>query len=545
MVVAFTLALAFVFSACGGSTSTSSSTPTSAGTPKPGGTYNFPLVGGDPVGIAPITQQESIGYWVTTQIFEGLMKYQVGSNGTMNTVDNLCTGYTVSPDAKVFTFTIRKGVYFQPPVSTEVTAYDFVKSWNAVANPKNWVSGTPAYILAPILGADATGAAKHGLTGVKALNKWTLQVTLNYAFAEFPASLGHPILSVWPVAYAMKEGLSKFDQSPVGTGPYMLKTWKHNQEVDLVKNPHWWDASPTNGPFVDYIHMPIFQDPSTEWLAFQAGQIDYTNVPVGQVLSSKALAKSKGWTTHLYPLLAVYFIGINQKNPVVGGAKNLPLRKALAYSVDRNAVINTVSQGVPVAPNGIVPYGIPGSNLSTLPYPYNPTKAKQIVQSLGKVPALSLWYNTGANHQEILAPVQAGWQAIGLKVNMTGLAWATYLTKCSQGTQDELYRLGWLADYPSMDDFLFPLFQSAVSGVNTFTFYSNPTVDKLLAQARGTLDQTQRLQIYAQAEKLILADAPIIPLYFYRDYVITNPRVQGQLENPMGGEDMAKVWVAQ
>ena len=249
----------------------------------------------------------------------------------------------------------------------------------------------------------------------------------------------------------------------------MLQTWKHNQEVDLVKNPHWWDASATNGPFVDVIHMPIFQDPSTEWLAFQAGQIDYTNVPTGQRYSSEALAKSKGWIATNLPLLAVYFIGINQKNPVVGGAKNLPLRQALAYSVDRAAVINTVQQGIDVAPNGIVPYGIPGSNLSTLPYQYNTAKAKQIVQSLGKLPALSLWYNTGSDHQQILAPVQAGWQAIGLKVNMTGLAWATYLTKCAQGSQDELYRLGWLADYPSMDDFLFPLFQSAVSGTNTFT----------------------------------------------------------------------------
>ena len=257
------------------------------------------------------------------------------------------------------------------------------------------------------------------------------------------------------------------------------------------------------------------------------------------------MAASKGWIAKKWPDLGIYFIGINQKNPVVGGAKNLPLRQALSYSVDRNAVINTVSEGVPLTPNGVVPIGIPGSNLSTLPYPYDPAKAKSIVQSLGTVPTLKLWYNTGANHDKILAPVQAGWQAIGLKVTMTGLEWGTYLTKCSQGTQDELYRLGWLADYPSMDDFLYPLFYSAVSGTNTFSFYSNPTVDKLLTQARGTVDQTQRLQIYAQAEKQILADVPVIPLYFYRDYRIMDKRVLGQQHDPMGSEDMNLVWVAQ
>jgi len=90
--------------------------------------------------------------------------------------------------------------------------------------------------------------------------------------------------------------------------------------------------------------------------------------------------------------------------------------------------------------------------------------------------------------------VQADWQAVGINVDMTGYEWGTYLTECSQGVQDQLYRLGWLADYPSMDNFL-NIFQSSVSGTNTFTFYSNPTLDKLLATARATLDQTQRLQI--------------------------------------------------
>ena len=141
--------------------------------------------------------------------------------------------------------------------------------------------------------------------------------------------------------------------------------------------------------------------------------------------------------------------------------------------------------------------------------------------------------------------MQAGWKAIGLNVTMTGYEWGTYLTKCAQGTQDQIYRLGWLADYPSMDDFLYPLFQSSVSGANTFTFYANPTVDKLLATARGTVDQTQRLQIYAQAEKQILADAPVIPLYFYRDYRIMDTRVAGQQHDPMGSADMNLVWVAQ
>ena len=536
------VALALVLAACG-SNSNNNSSSSSSSTPKAGGTYNYPL-DGEPVGIAPNTYSESIGYNVVRQVFEGLFKYKVSADGsTMNTVPNLCTKYTVSPDAKTFTFTIRQGVYFQPPVNTEVTAADVVASWNAASNSKYWIAGTPGYIFAPIVGTDGTGAAKHGLTGVKALDKWTVQVTLKYPFAEFPVTLGHPITAVWPVAYAMKEGIKAFDQKPIGTGPFILSKWVHNQEVDLVKNPHWWNASATNGPFVDAIHMPEFAETSTEWLAFQAGNIDFTSVPVGQVASSEAMAASKGWIAKKWPLLAIYNINFNWKDPVVGGAKNLPLRQALSYSTDRNAVINTVQEGVDIVPNGLVPVGIPGSNLSTLPYPYDPAKAKQIVSGLGTVPTLTLGYNTGAGHDKILAPVQAGWQAIGLKVNMVGLEWGTYLTKGSQGKL-QIYRLGWSADYPSMDNFLYPLYYSSQSAQNTFTGYANPTVDKLLDQARGTVDQTQRLQLYAQAEKLILADAPTIPLYFYREYRIFDTRVAGQQHDPMGSADMNLVWVA-
>jgi peptide/nickel transport system substrate-binding protein/oligopeptide transport system substrate-binding protein len=546
LIVAVVLvALALVLTACGNSSGGSSGSNSGGGTPTAGGTYNYPL-DGEPVGISPNTYQESIGYNIVRQVFEGLYKYKVAADGvTMETVPNIAESFTVSKDAKVFTFKIRKGVMFQPPVNREVTAQDVVASWNAVANPKNWVSGTPAYILEPILGTDSSGGAKNGLTGVKALDASTVQVTLKYPFADFTATLGHPIMSVWPVDYAMKEGLKAFAQKPIGTGPYMLQKWVHNQEVDLVKNPNWWNASSTNGPFVDTIHMPEFTEPSTEWLAFQKGDIDFTLVPVGQVASSEAVAAQKGWTAKKYPNLGTYYICFNWKDPVVGGAKNLPLRQVLSYSTNRDAVINTVQEGVDLVPNGVVPIGIPGADLSTLAYPYDVNKAKQQLSTLGTVPALKLWYNTGADHDKILAPVQAGWQAIGLKVSLTGLEWGTYLTKIQQAQGDQIFRLGWLADYPSMDNFLYPLFQSGVSGVNLGTYYANPTVDKLLATARGTTDTTQRQQIYAQAEKQILVDAPVIPLYFYRDYRIMDTRAKGQQHDPMGSEDMNLVWIAQ
>ena len=185
-------------------------------------------------------------------------------------------------------------------------------------------------------------------------------------------------------------------------------------------------------------------------------------------------------------------------------------------------------------PNGVVPVGIPGSNLSTLPYPYDTAKATSIVKSLRRSRPQTLVKHRREPRQDPRSGAGRAGRPIGLKVTLTGYEWGTYLTKCSQGTQDQIYRLGWLADYPSMDDFLYPLFQSSVSGANTFTFFSNPAVDQLLSTARGTVATTQRLQIYAQAEKQILADAPVIPLYFYRDYRIMDKRVLRAAARPDG-----------
>ena len=114
--------------------------------------------------------------------------------------------------------------------------------------------------------------------------------------------------------------------------------------------------------------------------------------------------------------------------------------------------------------------------------------------------------------------LQAGWQKAGIDVKLTNFEWGTFLDKLAKGNEgsgSQLFRMGWSADYPSMDNFLYPLFQSAMSNT-MYTFYSNTQVDDLIEQARQTIDTAQRQNLYAQAEKMILTDMPAIPLYFYR-----------------------------
>ncbi|HZL65282.1 MAG TPA: ABC transporter substrate-binding protein [Thermoleophilia bacterium] len=553
--VAILIVAGLVIAACGSSSSSSSSSPSSGGTPKAGGTYNFPL-GAEPISIEPLNTQESEGANVEHQIFQGLEILKLMPDGTTEAVPDLADGPPqVNSNATVFTFKIKQGVMFGPPVSREVTAQDFVDSFNYVAQAKN--QSATVYILAPVKGIDAASgyAGKNGLTGVKALDKYTLQITLSYPFADFPATLVHPITHVFPVDYANKIGRKAFFDKPVGTGPYMVQSWIHNQSVTLVKNPSYWNTSGSGDSAkpgnVDTINMPIYTDNSTEWLAFQKGTLDYSSVPAGNVHAAEnnANVKSGAWTAKAYASTAVYFISVAMNHPVLGGANqgpNLPIRAALNYAADRTAVCNIVNEGVTIPSDEIVPVTIPGYKPGLNPYPYDPAKAQpELDKFTGTLPTnIPYWYNTGSAHDKIAQVLIAGWTKAMPKLSfkLNGIETNSYWTQCGQGKAPALFRMGWIADYPSIDNFIY-LFTTQGGLYGSYSRYSNPEVDKLFKQARSTLDQTQRFALYNQAQSLILADAPCIPVYTYRDFRVTNNKIGGFSYNSFGLINMWDVWV--
>ena len=537
------VALALVLAACG-SSSSSSGGSASGGTPKPGGTYQFALQA-EPVNIEPLNAQESEGIQVAHQIFWGLVRYEAKPDGSIGIVPCGAKSWDVSSDATTFTFHLNPAMKFGPPVNRQVTAQDYVYSWNRATTPSN--GSVVSYILSPILGSDDSGYAKNGLTGVKAIDDMTLQVKLRYPFAEFPVTLGHTVAAAVPKEYIQAHGSTAakqneyFDNHPVGTGPYMLQQWVHNQKVVLVKNPNFWD--PKTAGYLDTLNMTIYNNPNTEWLDFQKGILDYTMVPPGQVTAAEnnANVKSGNWTAKKYPNLGVYFVGINQKSPVVGGPNNLALRQALYESADTQAIINVINEGVPLPATGYIPVGISGYVPNQSPYHYDVNAAKALMAKVGTVPTLSYWYNTDPGHQKIGEALQAGWKSIGVNIKLQNYEWGTLLSKLQQA-QQQLFRMGWLADYPSMDNFLFPLFQSQQARTGSYTFYNNPKFDALLQQARSTLDENQRHALYAQAEKMALTDIPAIPLYDYRDFRVTNNRIANFSHNALGLDDMWTYW---
>jgi oligopeptide transport system substrate-binding protein len=554
VVVAMLVVAGLVLSACGSSSSSSSSS-TSGGTPKAGGTYNL-AIGSEPISIEPLNTQESEGAQVEHQIFQGLYVLQLQPDGvTTKAVPDLAEKTVMNSDATVFTFTIKKGVMFQPPVSREVTAQDFVDAWNYCADAANKSATT--YIIAPIKGIDPnTGyAGKGGLTGVKALDKYTLQVTLQYPFADFPATLVHPITHVFPVDYANKIGRKAFFDKPVGTGPYMVDKWVHNQSVTLTKDPNYWNTTNSGnsaGPgWVDTISMPIYTDTSTMWLAFQKGTVDYSYIPTGNFRAAQNNASTKDgtWTVKAYPSTAVYFLSFEMNKPMLGGSKNLPIRAALNYAADRQAVSQIVNEGISSPSDEIVPVTIPGYVAGLNPYAYDPAKAQPELDKFtaagGTVPqSIPYWFNSGSGHDKIAQALVAGWQKAmpSLTFKLNGIETNSYWTQAGENKAPAILRMGWIADYPSIDNFIY-LFTTEGGKYGSYSWYSNPQVDKLFKQARSTIDEAQRFNLYNEAQKLILTDAPCVPVYTYRDARATNNRLGGFSYDSFGLIDAWDVWV--
>jgi peptide/nickel transport system substrate-binding protein/oligopeptide transport system substrate-binding protein len=542
LVAALVAAGAAGVAACGGRSGADGASGADKGTPKPGGTLHYPLPG-DPVSIEPLNAQDASGLQVAHQVFEGLTRW-VTDDGVLTTQPGIAESWE-SKDAQTWVFHLRTGVTFQEPVSRPVTAQDFVDSWTRVTDPAN--QSYTAYILAPIEGCDDRGYQTdpaRGLAGVEALDDQTLQVTLRYPFADFPATLGHPVAAVTPVDYVDQVGAKAFARRPVGAGPYVVRLFKRGKEVILARNATYWDQE--HAGYVATIFLPIYDDVGQMWTDFQTGGLDCTQVPASEVATAQASREVTAgtWTAGSWPAAAIYFAGLNMADPVLGGG--LDLRKALARSADAQSVVAAVGPDVAAPVGGYVPPGIPGHKDAQSPYAYDVAAATALVTTLGSVPTLAYWYDVNDDNGGIADALVAGWRQAGITVDPSAYDWSAYVDRLSRGDHgsgSQLFRVAWIADYPAMDAFLYPLFQSDQSRTGSYTFYSNKGVDDLLQKARATMDGQQRRNLYAQAEKLVLTDMPAVPLYSYRYFRVVGPRAHGFQIDPMGLTDMRSMWL--
>ncbi|UXY29704.1 peptide ABC transporter substrate-binding protein [Streptomyces sp. HUAS TT20] len=533
------IVIALSATACGGGNDNAGGSGSGGGkgSGKNGGTWRMGIT--EPVAIDPYNAQESEGTLVTDNLFTGL--FDPTADGQV--VPALATSKKVSKDGKTWTFAIKKGTKFTNGEAVDAEA--FIRGWNRVAVKS--AASDVAYHMAGIEGFDdvQSGKAKT-MSGLSAPDPYTLQVKLSAADFEFYIKTSHTVFS--PVPKAAADAHNKtYNEAPIGNGPFKMDgKWEHNKSITLVRN----DSYGLTKAHLDKVQIDILNPNNSanlEYQGFESGQYDWARLPTPQLTAAKAKYDAQGeWINEDTN-------GMNFILPVTdnGPTKNVKVRQAISYAIDRDAIIKGVFQGMQNKSTTILPpvfKDVYQKDLCTSCVKQDKAKAKKLASEGGLKPGstLELAYNTGAGHEEWVQAVQQQLEKVlGIKVKAVGKPFAELLADEQKPGAAGLYRYAWGADYPTPDNYLFPLLDTAsinkdasgkVTGDNR-SRYSNKAFDDLVAKARATEDQAGRNELYKQAEKIAVDDLALIPLWNRTQQRLANTKKYGNVkldfhENP-------------
>lgn len=483
----------------------------------------------EPAYIDPYNAQENQGTAVVRAMFDGLMTW----DWDVNEAVPVCAAEapTVSEDGLVYTFKLKEGMKFHN--GDPVDAESFVRGWKRVAAPDMETPSDICYHLAPVAGYDAfhDGSADD-FTGLKAVDDLTFEVTLSAPMADFPAVCCHPGLV--PVPQAALDDPKSFLEQPIGNGPFKMdEPWKHNQYINLVKFEDYHGEAPK----IDGVYCSIQKDPDTAYNEFKAGTIDFAQIPTGQIKdnvekygeSEDGYTSTPGKQCLLGTELSVYYLILNPDDPALA---DVNVRHAMALAINRQNIVDTLYEGSRQPATSIMPAAIDDSEENVWQYcKYDPEQAKKILDDAGYTAdesgkrgiEIALNYNGDGGHEDLMSAVQIDLEAVGFTVTQDTTEWATYLQKLSDGTFSAA-RLGWTADYPTMDNFLYPNFFTGAD--NNYEKYSNPEADKLMLEARQIQDEEERKAACRKACAMIGEDMPLIPIMFYSHNYVASERMK-------------------
>ncbi|HVN88492.1 MAG TPA: ABC transporter substrate-binding protein [Candidatus Binataceae bacterium] len=482
--------------------------------------------------LDPAVGYDTSSWGFEQMIFDTLVRY---SDAGVDLVPDLATQWEIAPDAKSLTFHLRRDASFTN--GRAVVSGDFKYAIERVLTPSVRSKGTEYF--RSIVGAEdfVAGRAKE-VTGIENPDAWTIIFRLTEPDPIFVQKLAMPFAAAVPREAVDQWGNDDFSRHVIGSGPFTLKEWRSGERIVLVRNPHYFDPS---WPRLDAIVQLIGVDLDLEWLKFETGELDVSAIPPAEFLRVMKTPKLKALAEHIVTLSTDY-LGMNcQMKPFddvrVRRAFNLAIRKDKA-----SAILN--GRAVPAV--GILPPGLPGYDPNIDGYPYDPTKAKALLEAagVGRDFAPTLWMRADQTEMTLGESIQQDLAEVGVHAVLKPLAWSSLLEAIRQPNTADLFSLGWEADFPDPQNFLEVLFAKKQFGANNDTFYSNPQVEKLLAEAAPVSDLSRRYQLYDQAQKLIMQDAPWVVLYHPVSYVIRQPWVHDYILNPMRPTRLERVWIS-
>lgn len=513
--------------ACGKNTAATAGGGSDAGAAA-GNVFNFYI--NDPVAIDAYNLQESEGTQVGYELFDALLDYDYEQG---KVVPKACESFEPNEDASEWTFHLVKGAKFHN--GDPVDAESFKRGWKRLLDPNMTTPGEIGYHLDPVVGAKEYAAGEaDDVEGITCPDENTLVVKLTAPMADFAYVCCHPALA--PVPQAALDDPDSFLLAPIGNGPFKMDgKWESGQYIDLVKFDDYYGEAPK----IDAIHYSIQKDPNTAFNEFKAGNIDFTSIPTGKY---KETADEYGEAEDGYTVTpgkqvlkgaesSVYYLAVNLDDPVM---QDVNLRRAISLAINRQNICDTLFESTRQPATGMFPPAIDDDEEDIWEYSkYDPDQAKKILDENypdGGI-EVTLNYNSGGDHENIMTSIQADLEAVGIKVKQSSQEWAAYLDSLTNG-QFQLGRLGWIADYPTMDNFMYPNFFSTAD--NNYSHYKNDEVDQKILAARQITDDEERKAAYREITHLIGEDMPVIPIMFYAHDHVGSERIKNLFYDAQG-----------
>lgn len=479
----------------------------------------------EPDGMDPGITNNTYAIPFLCNAFEGLVTY----DNDNNLVPGNAESWDVSKDGLTYTFKLRDGLKWSD--GSDLTSEDFIYSWKRVLDPKTgsrFVDMLTAYI--KNAQEYYEGKCEEKDLGIKAIDKKTLEITL-----KAPTPFFLDILSIWvydpvkkDVVEAAPERWAQDAKTYISNGPFKITEINFGESVVLVKNENYWNAKNVK---LEQITFRYILEQATALSAFESGEIDGSKeVPPADLPRLKAESDS----LQIVPSFGTTFYLINNKAKPLD---NVKVRKALNLALDRTALIENVLQSTDETASSIVSpgYMVNGKDYTDgrpnhdITPTANVKEAQKLLAEAGYpdgkgFPVLKFSYSTNPIFKKTVEAMQQMWkQNLNIDMEISTEEWKVYYDNVQAGKY-EIAQMGWGGDYLHPMTFL-PLF--VTDGPNNNSFYSNPKYDELVTKAQSEIDEVKAAAIMREAEEVLMADYPFLPL-FHRSYTfLMKPYVKG------------------
>ncbi len=468
----------------------------------------------NPTTLDPALITDVQGGGIAAKLFNGLVRF----DENLTIIPDIARSWSLSEDQRTYTFHLRKDVRFSN--GRTVRAEDFRYSFERVLTPKTKAPLT--WVLDKIEGAGDFIAGKSAtVSGIRVVDDHTLVLRLEKPFGPFLSLLAMITAYVVPSEEVERLG-QDFGTHPQGSGPFVLREWKHGQDLILEAREDYYDGrSKLNG-----IVYRVIPEDLTAVLEFETGRLDVLLIPSAEY---RHFTTDPAWRDLVFgnPGLNSYYLGLNCTRPPFS---DLRVRQAVNMAIDRRHILNTVFEKRGVLATGPVPPRLWKNNIRPSldrGYAYDPEKAKALISQAGATGAvIRIFISADPEVLDIVGVIQNYLAAVGLKAEITQLDWSAFKHAVNQGEPDAFW-LSWWADYPDPENFLFPLFHSSSVGPSgNRTRLIDQDLDRIIETAQRTTSDTKRFRLYLEAEDRIVQNAPWVFMWHRADYYVIQPWVK-------------------